>query len=801
MSEKPRDLSQLRLDVPPDVAALVMRCLAKDPAARPKSAEEVLRQIEATLAGPVAVVSSDEPAVIRRAFVVYAIAFGVAAVVAWGATQMIGLPDWVVPGMIIVMALGLPVLALAALSRFAAFRALGDAAARTTGVPWLTTTGARSVRRASLFSWRRLAIGGGISLGGFGAIVTGYMVTRATGIGPAASLLSRGQVAVHQPVLVTDFNSAPDDSALARLAADAVRVGLGQSAVISVASPELVADAMRRMRLDPARRLTLNVARELAAREGIKLIVDGDLIRTGETLLLTTRLVATDSGNLLATNSAGAASSDRLIPAADRVTRALRTKVGESFKVVRGNPPLDQVTTASREAYELFSQGRRLWLIEAKPLEAIEVFKRAVEIDTLFASAWRALSILAAGNRAEPALAARAAEMAFRYREHTSENERLLIEGTYYASRDAIRSEAAYERLWKRSGEPPSNLGDLLNRRREYARAESLYRALAAQSPLGVIVVRDFIVSLMNQGKVREADSVVRDARLRFPQDERPRLWSVEVTCAQLLLDACDAAIDSIESPAASPRLRQLAKGTRVAVAALRGRMTRARTTRLEGRSQLPPLQAALDAADDDISFGGSLSRAVARLDSIADSLTGGQLAATAERYVFAGRPDRARVLLDRWHREKPESLRTMGARAMALAVRAWMEEAEGRWTDAIADWQASDVLPEDGRPFGVCTSCVPRAMARMYEALNRPDSAIYWHEKYLATPEFILGNIATFTPNTYERLAALYERVGNRAKAVEYSSKFADLWKNADPELQPRVAAARARIARLTGG
>ena len=47
-------------------------------------------------------------------------------------------------------------------------------------------------------------------------------------------------------------------------------------------------------------------------------------------------------------------------------------------------------------------------------------------------------------------------------------------------------------------------------------------------------------------------------------------------------------------------------------------------------------------------------------------------------------------------------------------------------------------------------------------------------------------------------RLGELYEAKGDRAKAAAYYQKFVDLWKDADPVLQPRVAEVRQRLARL---
>lgn len=52
--------------------------------------------------------------------------------------------------------------------------------------------------------------------------------------------------------------------------------------------------------------------------------------------------------------------------------------------------------------------------------------------------------------------------------------------------------------------------------------------------------------------------------------------------------------------------------------------------------------------------------------------------------------------------------------------------------------------------------------------------------------------------PESWNASVKLYEAKGDRAKAISYDQRFVNLWKDADPELQPRVAVARARIAKL---
>ena len=49
------------------------------------------------------------------------------------------------------------------------------------------------------------------------------------------------------------------------------------------------------------------------------------------------------------------------------------------------------------------------------------------------------------------------------------------------------------------------------------------------------------------------------------------------------------------------------------------------------------------------------------------------------------------------------------------------------------------------------------------------------------------------------KRSGELYEARGDRAKAADRYRRFVDLWKNADPELQPGVREVRARLARLS--
>jgi hypothetical protein len=49
------------------------------------------------------------------------------------------------------------------------------------------------------------------------------------------------------------------------------------------------------------------------------------------------------------------------------------------------------------------------------------------------------------------------------------------------------------------------------------------------------------------------------------------------------------------------------------------------------------------------------------------------------------------------------------------------------------------------------------------------------------------------------KRLGELYEAKGDRVHAVRYYTKFVELWKDADPDLQPKVAEVKRKLARLS--
>jgi tetratricopeptide (TPR) repeat protein len=128
------------------------------------------------------------------------------------------------------------------------------------------------------------------------------------------------------------------------------------------------------------------------------------------------------------------------------------------------------------------------------------------------------------------------------------------------------------------------------------------------------------------------------------------------------------------------------------------------------------------------------------------------------------------------------------GVKNSYLANEASLLRSEGKHAEALILLRQRE--PDD---CGLCGFIAP---AQIFEALGQADSAIVYYEGYLETSD--IAHAAWDNENrgpTLERLGQLYDEAGDHEKAAVYYARLVELWKDADPELQPRVQAAQARL------
>ena len=825
MGEKPPALLELRPDTPGALAELVMRCLEKEADARPQHASDLVRVLETVTTGDGSQTAMPSmllggAGMFRKALGIYAVAFGAVAILAKAAIVGIGLPDWVFPGALIVMALGLPVILWTAYVHRVTKKAFAMTPQFTPGgTPSLVqgTMATMALKASPHMSWQRTARGGYIAMGGFVTLIVGFMGLRALGIGPEGSLFAAGSLAERDRLVMTDFTVSGPDSALGRVVSDAVRAGLVQSRVLTLMTPAEIGGALRRMELPPTGRMDLALARTLAVREGVKAIVDGDVTPVGTSYIVAVRLVTADSGRELASYRATAEGPAGIITVADELSRKLRARAGESLRSVNSAPPLARVTTGSLEALRKYSEATRANDVETNYLVAVRLLREAVAIDPLFAEGWRKLGVAMSNFGMPPSVRDSALTRAFELRERLTERDRDLVVATYYstgAGHDRAQAIAAYERILARgdSSGVLNNLALQLGSRREFARAETVFRAAVRRSP-GMLTLGNLANNLRLQGKWAASDSALTEIRRLFPSNTRNNDAQLGRLADQGELVALRLALDSARrnpdprNPSGmvffaaglaswEGRLREsdarLGEGWRIDSTVGRSVPTIART----GTALAQRINAGLPHDAELRAYEAQLERTPLASLPVGDVPYLG----VASTFARAGRVSRARAALADYRRlvtdtalrrsQEPELHEALGEIAIA----------EGRWDEAAREMRKADSLP-DG-PANACVHCLSLSLFRVFAAAGMADSALAQYEEYRRTPYGARprsGVDIGVSAEMIEAIGRLYDQRGDTARAVEAYRDFVTRWERADPELQPRVGAARKRLNELT--
>jgi tetratricopeptide (TPR) repeat protein len=700
-------------------------------------------------------------------------------------------------------------------------RALGAA------VPGVETTGRVGGRRARLpralrsLTRRRALLGAALIFAGVGMLAAGYLALRTSGIGREGTLLAAGALEERGRVLLADFQNRTPDSLLSSVVTEAFRIDLAQSSAVTLVPAARVTEVLGRMQRSPAARLDPAVAREVAVREGITGVVTGEIGKAGPQYLLSAQLISAAGGEVLAALRETAPDSTALIVAVDRLSNRLRARIGESLRSIGREQPLERVTTGSLAALRKYTRAVRAGDHEGDQPKAIALLEEAVELDTGFAMAYRALGMYAM-NVGQMDRVMRAYSAAIARSDRLTERERQATLGDYHAivTRELPKAAAAYEALLEDhpyEREALNNLALVYWGLAQRQRAESLFmRAVAADSSYQQ-AHNNLILLQVELRRWAGAESSYGRAIRQLPGVPDIRFAGVvlaerrgDYTTAETRARALKQQFDD------HPYWRANAERQLGGYAALRGRLrdaerylrgamaSRAEASRPDDYLHEAILLGAVFAA-----VGGEpergvreVTRALARVPLDSLKTMDRPYLGLSYVHVLAGKAGRVRAIVTEYERAVDPSHRNRAKPSLDLA---WgrVAMAERRWRDAVARMREATAGAGSHTAFGL------PELGRAYDLAAQPDSAIALYERYLANPGFnsVTDGVgvrsssdATELAGIYRRLGVLYEERGDRERSAHYYSRFIELWKDCDPELQPRVAEARRRLAALGG-
>jgi tetratricopeptide (TPR) repeat protein len=714
-----------------------------------------------------------------------------------------GLPDWVFPFALLLLLIGLPIIIATAIvqGRHAARVEAATAAAAVSGTDQPPPPIPEPRTHHRLLTWRNAIAGGVLALALLVIVTSGFMFMRNRGIGPVGSLVAKGMLEERAPIVLAEF-SGPEPS-ITTAATEALRIDLSQSDVIALVDPASLTGALARMERDPDEKLTLETAREMAVREGYAAVIAGDITPVGSGYVLTCRIIDAASGQTLASDRQSASNADEIISAIDRLSARMRERVGESYSDLRADEPLEQVTTSSLEALQKYSEAIEIFDVGGDESLGNALLEEAVELDPGFAMAWRKLGVTRTGGRARRV---EALERAFEYRDRLTERERLHTEAIFYRMipRDYQASITAYERLIELDPNDDwalNNIAVVHSDLGDYALAEHYYERATAADSTNVLPFRNAAITEMNQGKLDEAEVTLDGIYQKFPDDRTSAGLHVLMEANRGDYAAALAATQRFDELPSDPATNMSKTSLLAAIAATQGRLAEAETLALEsarhhqesGRSS-PRLTMAEFLVWVDLNVRQDTVRARERLAAFMRADGFEELDPLSRPYgdvlgFMAGTGSRGAVeeLIEEFEAEVAEEYR----QDLEDAYLGWegaLLAREGRYEEAIATLKQ--------RENRNCTLCRYDPVAQVYDLAGVPDSAIAYYEGYVNAPAtFRLFWDSSSLGPALERLAVLYDEAGDLENAALYYARFVELWSDADPELQPRVESAQARL------
>jgi len=231
-------------------------------------------------------------------------------------------------------------------------------------------------------------------------------------------------------IVLADFANSTDDPVFDDTLRQGLAVQLAQSPFLSLISDERIQQMLKLMAKPADARLTPEVSREICERTASAAVLDGSIASLGSQYVLTLRAKDCRSGDVLDEEQVQAARKEDVLNALSQIASRFRTRVGESLSTVKSHDtPLAEATTPSLEALKAYSAGWQA-SFSSGSAAAVPFFKRAIEIDSNFASAYAALGRMY-GDIGESALSAENTSRAYQLRDRASDQERFFISLNY----------------------------------------------------------------------------------------------------------------------------------------------------------------------------------------------------------------------------------------------------------------------------------------------------------------------------------------------------------------------------------
>jgi serine/threonine protein kinase/tetratricopeptide (TPR) repeat protein len=232
----------------------------------------------------------------------------------------------------------------------------------------------------------------------------------------------------HEPVavLIADFENKTGDPAFHHVLEPMIKRALEEATFISAHDRKGIRDAFG---VAPPENMDAAAARELAAKQGVNIVLSGSIASDGSGYAIALSAIETVTGNVIATLHDRAPSKDQVVVAATKLVASVRQALGDDAS----DSALFAMTSVSAMSPEVLQNyaAARDASSNLKYDEARAYYTKAIDLDPKFGIGYQGLAALARNqNRTDEAQ--KYVTEALRYLDGMTERERYATRGLYY---------------------------------------------------------------------------------------------------------------------------------------------------------------------------------------------------------------------------------------------------------------------------------------------------------------------------------------------------------------------------------
>ncbi len=269
--------------------------------------------------------------------------------------------------------------------------------------------------------------------------------------GAAVWFAGRGGTPVAPParaplsILIADFRNGTGQAVFQGSLEQALAIALEGAPFIS-AYPR--SDAQRTIaRLQPDGRLDEAGARLVAAREGVNVVLAGEIAASGEGYALSIKAIDPRDERVLFSRAAAAGSKSDVLQAIGSLASSVRTDLGDTADAAQRAADAETFTAGSIEAMRAYARGKELDRA-GKPREGLKALEEAVALDRNFGMAYAHIGTIYRNLKMDDKAKANYDE-AFKHLDRMTDREKYRTYGVYYFGvvrnyKEAIKN---YEKL------------------------------------------------------------------------------------------------------------------------------------------------------------------------------------------------------------------------------------------------------------------------------------------------------------------------------------------------------------------